>query len=171
MRHAVWSSGRSGCRRGEFAGQFRRKQRMRDDGVDRWWRRPRRAPCAQAISVPPDDTMSSTSRAGRPANSFGSAKAISTERSPRRVLRATACVNAEPAGEIAHPGLEFGIGTDHDRARIECRPRADASAMAGMADRSSASMPGKTSSMSCGAVQMSVDRDDPVEASLRSAGR
>jgi len=45
---------------------------------------------AQAVKVPPEETMSSTRSTGRFNNKAGSTKAISTERSPRRVLRATA---------------------------------------------------------------------------------
>src|SRR5450759_4001828 len=46
---------------------------------------------AQAIRVPPDETISSTSSTGRPATDAGSARPISTARSPRRIFRATVC--------------------------------------------------------------------------------
>ena len=45
---------------------------------------------AQVINVPPEETMSSTSSTGRPANLARSANPMSTERSPRRVFCATA---------------------------------------------------------------------------------
>ena len=65
------SNGWSECRRAQTRAPSRRKQRMGDDRVDRC-RRPRPpAPCAQAISVPPDETMSSTSSTGRPGDQRG----------------------------------------------------------------------------------------------------
>ena len=59
---------------------------------------------AQAIMVPPEETISSTIKAGRPAMSAGSVKSISTERSPRRIFLRNRVIEPEPAGEIAHPG-------------------------------------------------------------------
>ena len=100
---------------------------------------------AQDCIVPPDETMSSTSRAGRPFKTFGSSRAISTERSPRRVFLAT--VHATPSNALSSltHGARLGIRTDNDRSRIEASPARRCLAMAGMADRLSASMPGQTS--------------------------
>ena len=48
-------------------GKLWRKQRVRDDRHRSWSRRRRCSALAQAISVPPEETISSTIRAGRPA--------------------------------------------------------------------------------------------------------
>ena len=82
------SSGSSGCRHRRIRDHFRRKQRMRHDGVDRGRARRRQAPSRKRSACrrrrryrrPAAPAVRRTSR---------SAKAISTERSPRRVFRAT----------------------------------------------------------------------------------
>ena len=77
---------------------------------------------AQAIMVPPEETISSTIKAGRPGNSMASpGNAISTERSPRRVFCATVCESPKPAGEIADPRLAIPHPGRHDGCRDQDR--------------------------------------------------
>ena len=66
VRHAVGRTDRANAGRDISRASRFRKQRMRDDGIDRRRAGSVRA-LAQAIMVPPDETISSTIRAGRPA--------------------------------------------------------------------------------------------------------
>ena len=105
--------------------------------------------------------MSSTSSAGRPANSAGSANVISTERSPRRVLRATA--GCAPSRAARSPTQACDSSSGPTTTVLGSKPPArKPSAIAGMADKLSASMPGKHRVNVFGAMQMGVDGDDPV---------
>src|ERR1035437_3941948 len=102
---------------------------------------------AQAIKVPPDETISSTSSTGRPATDAGSGNQLYTARSPRRIFCATACASpSRPARSLTH-GLDSASGPTTIVAGSIPVMRT-ALAMAGIADRFSASMPGKTALMS-----------------------
>ena len=82
---------------------------------------------------------------GGPAGEMlGSSKAISTERSPRRVFLRN-CVYETPSkpGEIAHPGPRLRIRPDNDRVVVDTFAARRCIAMAGIAERLSASMPGR----------------------------
>ena len=99
---------------------------------------------AQAIIVLPEETISSTMSTARPATAFGSSRTILTERSSRRAFRATVWVTPSSASKSCHPRSRFHVWTDHDNAGVNPDART-ASAIAGIADKLSASMPGKTS--------------------------
>ena len=68
VRHAVGRTDGANAGANEFFSCVRRKQRMGNDSVDRCGACLDNSAWAQAISVPPDETMSSTSRTGRPGN-------------------------------------------------------------------------------------------------------
>src|SRR5665647_543392 len=102
---------------------------------------------AQAIRVPPEATISSTSNTGRPATGSASAKLISTERSPRRILWATACASPSWPARSLTQGRDSASGPATTVAGSIPFERS-ARAIAGIADRFSASMPGNTALMS-----------------------
>ena len=70
--------------------------------------------CVQEISVPPDETISSTNSAGWPAIKSESVKVTSTERSPRRVFRPTACLSRSRLARSPTQGPELLIGPNDD---------------------------------------------------------
>ncbi len=164
VRHAGCRTDGTNAGVGKLGCHLGRKQSVGNNGVDRR-RRPRPSSAfAQAIKVPPDETISSTSSTGRPATSAGSAKPISTERSPRRIFCATVCASPSWPARSLTQGRDSASGPTTMVAGSIPVVRS-AFAIAGMADRFSASMPGKTALMSVGAMKVSVHRDDAIHNS------
>ena len=114
--------------------------------------------------MPPEETISSTKSTGRPANRAVGERNFDRAIAAARLLRHRV-IQAQPAREIAHPGPGFLVGADYHGCRIECRC-AQRVAIAGMADRLSASMPGKTPECR-GAMQVRLDCHDTVKGSRK----
>ena len=102
---------------------------------------------AQVVRVPPEETISSTSNTGRPAIRAASAKLISTERSSRRIFCATLCANPSWPARSLTQGRDSASGPATIVAGSIPASR-NALAIAGIADRFSAAMPGKTAFIS-----------------------
>ncbi len=117
---------------------------------------------AHVVSVPPDETMSSTSSTGRPANSAGSAKLIATERSLRRVFWRDRVLQVEPAREIGDPRPRFLVGPHNYRGRIDvARTQRRGNRWHG---RKIVGVNAREDVVNVlGAVQMGVDRDHAVD--------
>ncbi len=149
----------------------RRKQRVGDDRVDRV------APAAssalaQAISVPPEETMSSTSSAGRPAIRRGI-----VERDLDRTIAAAQSFAPPPSRSRAAPasasthGSRFRVRSDHHGGRIDAARCAAYRRSPASPTDSSASMPGNTSPRLAVRCRCGIDGDDAVDAARRAAGR
>lgn len=74
---------------------------------------------AQAIMVPPEETISSTIKVGRPAMDARSGNLISTEAVTATDFLRNYVRKPKPAGEIADPGLRFRIRSHHDGCGIK----------------------------------------------------
>ena len=147
MRHAVGRTDRANAGVDECGRHLRWKQRMRDDGVDRGGAGGReRLGAGDQRAARRDDIVD---QQHRPAGERCWVGKCDLDRAiaAASLLRNRVC-QPEPAGEIAHPGPGLRVRTDHDGCGIDAGPREARSAIAGMADRLSASMPGKTALMS-----------------------
>ena len=81
-------------------------------------------------------------------------KPISTERSPRRIFRATACAVPSRPPDRATQGSRFRVGTDHDGGGIDAAVAQARRRSPAWPTDSSASMPGNTSLDVLRAMQM-----------------
>ena len=114
--------------------------------------------------MPPEETISSTSRTGRPANDRWVG-----ERDLDRTITATDLLrhrvgDAKPVGEIAHPGPGFGVRTDDDSSRVKSDRMKD------VCDRRHGREivglnAGKDAHGCRGAMQMRIDRNDTITRS------
>ena len=98
-----------------------RKQRVRDDGVDRRRAGGSRAPWRRRSWCRPRRRYRRRSERGGRQCVTGSANSISTERSPRRVFLRNGMRQSEPAGEIADPGLAIPHQVRPRRSRDQDR--------------------------------------------------
>ncbi len=105
--------------------------------------------------------MSSTSSAGRSGQRAGSAKVISTARSPRRLLVRNREIESESAREIAHPRPRFFIRADNNRSTVNVRAqrirdRRHGRKVVSLNTRKDVAKVG-------GSMQMGIDRNNAIE--------
>ena len=145
------------------AHQLRRKQRMGDDGVDGRGAGGRAAPWRRRSACRP------TRRCRRPAAPAGRRTAPDRrKRSRPSGRRGASCARPRAPGRAGRrdrctQGRDSSSGPTTTVAGSMPAARS-ASAIAGIAERLSASMPGKTSSNVLRAMQMRIDRDDAVDS-------
>ena len=117
---------------------------------------------AQAATVAPEDTMSSTSSAGRLARRAGSGKVDLDRAVAAAALARDRVIKPEPGREIAHPRPRFLVRADNNRLMVDVRAqhlgdRRHGRKVVSLDTRKDIANVG-------GAVQMRVDRHDTVKA-------